>query len=106
MPKHHSTTGQISGEHSKKRGRVGKARAAMGFEDRNLRRKEGAFSQIMKADNFLLCLGAFVFIMVCLAGYGVVLASQMQLEPQMIKDVDKFSTSNPYNDSIREIAGL
>ena len=85
---------KISGEHSKKRGRVGKARAAMGFEDRLLRRKEGALSQIMNADNFMLCLAAFVFIMVCLAGYGVVLASQMQLNAPRKIDIDKFPGPN------------
>ena len=53
---------KISGEHSKKRGRVGRARAAMGFEDRLLRRKEGALSLIMNADNFMLCLGGFLLV--------------------------------------------
>ena len=74
MPKHHQTTGQISGEHSKKRG--------------GLRRKEGALSQIMKSDNFLLCVGGFLLVAVCLAGYGVVLASRMEFKPQMVQNID------------------
>ena len=88
---------KISGDHSKKRGRVGKARAAMGFEDRLLRRKEGALSQIMNADNFMLCLAAFVFIAVCLAGWGVVVASRMEINvivPPLDESYGSYQMSN------------
>lgn len=58
------------------------------------RRKVVPLSEILNMnvpqDKFMLCLGGFLLVAVCLAGYGVVLASRMEMNsPIDVKNNDQ-----------------